>query len=403
MHSPEDVKALLTTIDKKHTIRSRAGRHAISAMVAFAVIGTVACAETMNAGVEDRIPLPDEAGTTAPFVAPPEAGADADVDAMPEVALCIGTECPYPYADCPTTGAGSTSRGTYLCEVNLLTDSSNCGACGNVCPTISGLNAGAVCVDGECQLNCGRSAQAVNPRNCNGLVDDGCEIDIAVDPNNCGTCGNVCPNNPDGTQQVCIDGTCGCPFGQMYCAGPGCVDLNQDSKNCGTCGTACGTAPHASPKNVVWGCTRGTCDFACIPTWDDCDHLPDNGCETSLRTTTDCGACGNTCAAGKVCDGKACIDPCDTLNDAKNCGACGHACPAAPNAASSCNKGYCATTCLMGFADCDGRSDNGCEVDLRVDGRHCGTCGNTCDMGAGQPCIEGRCLTVECDGGPVIQ
>jgi hypothetical protein len=33
----------------------------------------------------------------------------------------------------------------------------------------------------------------------------------------------------------------------------------------------------------------------CQPGWADCDGLLDNGCETSLGTGANCGACGNVC------------------------------------------------------------------------------------------------------------
>ncbi len=47
--------------------------------------------------------------------------------------------------------------------------------------------------------------------------------------------------------------------------------------------------------------------------------------------------------------------------------------------------------------------DDGREVDLRFDPRSCGSCGTTCDIAAGQPCVDSRCLTKACDadGGPV--
>lgn len=58
-----------------------------------------------------------------------DAGADAKVDTH-VAAQCIATECPAPFATC-TNGGLDTS---YTCGTNLLTDRNNCGECGNVCP-----------------------------------------------------------------------------------------------------------------------------------------------------------------------------------------------------------------------------------------------------------------------------
>ena len=41
--------------------------------------------------------------------------------------------------------------------------------------------------------------------NCDGVAGNGCEIDITVDRDNCGACGNVCAAN-----ERCINGACAC-------------------------------------------------------------------------------------------------------------------------------------------------------------------------------------------------
>ena len=35
-------------------------------------------------------------------------------------------------------------------------------------------------------------------------------------------------------------------------------------------------------------------------------------------------------------------------------------------------------SCKKGFADCDGKSNNGCEIDIFKDNNNCGGCGNVC-------------------------
>jgi hypothetical protein len=60
-----------------------------------------------------------------------------------------------------------------------------------------------------------------------------------------------------------------------------------------------------------------------------------------------------------------------------------------PNAASTCAGGTCGYACLAGFADCDGISTNGCELDVRADRANCGACMNAC--GPGLVCAGGVC------------
>jgi hypothetical protein len=69
-------------------------------------------------------------------------------------------------------------------------------------------------------------------------------------------------------------------------------------------------------------------------------------------------------------------------------------CPARANAIATCVLGACGSICAAGFADCDGDSTNGCEVDTRSSDAHCGRCGNACaTMGAmGARCAAGACL-----------
>jgi hypothetical protein len=45
-------------------------------------------------------------------------------------------------------------------------------------------------------------------------------------------------------------------------------------------------------------------------------------------------------------------------------------------------------TCTAGFADCDGKQDNGCEANLTRDKKNCGACGNRCIFGH---CATGIC------------
>ncbi len=64
-----------------------------------------------------------------------------------------------------------------------------------------------------------------------------------------------------------------------------------------------------------------------------------------------------------------------------------------PHASALCGpRGGCriAECTEVGYRDCDGDSDNGCEVDVRSSTVHCGDCGQRC---AGT-CVDGRCELV---------
>jgi hypothetical protein len=136
-----------------------------------------------------------------------------------------------------------------------------------------------------------------------------------------------------------------------------------------------------------------------------------NGATTSTGTTTladlssdpqNCGACGNACASGAACSNGTCGAACpagttlcgascvNTATDVFNCGGCGKAC-AANNATPACASGTCViASCNPGFANCDNSAGNGCEVNLSVDAKNCGACGNAC--GAGGTCASGACI-----------
>jgi len=371
-------------------------------------------------------------GQPAPFVPSNEAGADAPPPGPPvrpptsTAGLCIATDCPPPFASCTVFGALSP----YSCATNTDTDPNNCGGCGKVCPRGSdAFHFQRNCVAGECQPSC-----VAEFSDCNGIPDDGCESNPKTDSKNCGVCGNACPAGV-----ACVEGKCGCPAGQTNCDGV-CIDLRDDDDNCGACGFKCadnqptsggdaGVLPPLGP-NMFYGCHQSQCKTPrCFHDdnvfWVDCNNnLTVDGCEVDLKQPDkdNCGKCGNKCTAAQQCfssseTGMDCqckgnktlcaasgFMPAlcaDLENDPMNCGSCGYTCPTIDDADGICVKGRCSYKCKPGRADCNGNSADGCEVDLSHDPRHCGTCGNTCDVGVGQPCTEGRCATVDCDGGIV--
>ncbi len=73
----------------------------------------------------------------------------------------------------------------------------NCNPCINGLACLGNNDCGSFnCSNGLC---CGNGAA-----NCDGSVFNGCEVTLASDPKNCGTCGHVCPNNTP----VCANSQC---------------------------------------------------------------------------------------------------------------------------------------------------------------------------------------------------
>jgi hypothetical protein len=118
---------------------------------------------------------------------------------------------------------------------------------------------------------------------CNGNKQtDGCEINVASDPNNCGTCGNVC-----GRGMICTNGVCtgGSPP-PVTCQGM------PDGAPCND-GNAC-TANDVCQGGTCVGGPPPNCDDGNMCTADSCS--PQMGC---LHTDVDgLVCCGCTCQGG---------------------------------------------------------------------------------------------------------
>ncbi|MDB4939267.1 MAG: Tryptophan synthase alpha chain [Labilithrix sp.] len=338
-----------------------------------------------------------------PLLAPPESKNPV------ALAVCVSTDCPAPWATCGDAG---------LCKTNTSRDIEHCGACGNACPSMpKSFHATPVCSKSTCTIACDELSA-----DCNHDAADGCEVFTGDDPKNCGGCGNVCKDG-----ELCWKGACGCPSGFTQC-GNDCKNLQSDGLNCGSCGKHCVAppsndpewicGPSVQPDNTGWGCAGGTCKIACEPLFGDCDaNLCSNGCETDLTNDPlHCGSCTRACGANQQCVNGTCLCPSGTTrcgnrcvdlgSDASNCGACGNGCDGAEggdaNGIPTCTKGRCGYLCYAGFADCDHRIDNGCEVEIGTDPLHCGSCTTKCDGERGQPCVEGKCLTKPCGPGPGV-
>ena len=361
----------------------------------------------------------------------PEAGADgaANPDASSEVLYCPTSECAVGFTTC------AASR--FLCDTNLLSDPDNCGACGHACPRATGREH-FLCVEGECTMLCSTGNNSLPFYDCDGLVDNGCEV-VPNNDDHCGGCNIKCDTATDPTQ-ACLSYfdknnqfvfSCGCPSELTFCNFQ-CVDTRFDDKNCGACGNECSPTggPQPTPPNGYYGCENQQCDsFKCNRFYLNCDGEIENGCEVMAVSDDNCGGCGIQCEAGTRClldpDSvpRCMCDPGTSLcvtgrnqsvgfdlgycadfgNDDENCGGCGVECQVGtpwylpfPGGREYCIGGSCQLRCVEGYDDCNHSPTDGCETNTLSDPRNCGGCGIECDLAAGQACAGGRCMVAPC-------
>jgi len=225
------------------------------------------------------------AGTTLPAAAGTQAPGTCTADVSSDAANCGG--CGYA---CPADAlcqqgqcyckAGYTAEGSKCVVAPIATDA------GNGCP--SGMSP---CSDGYC-------------------------YELASSATNCGICGNICPTGMTCSASTCTNvptevttspttattttgvttstttssvgtgltlvGTGVSKFcviqGLTNCGGT-CVNLTTSSENCGACGTKC-TGP-------LLGCCKGTCT-------------------SFVSDESNCGSCGHKCGTGSTCTSGSC-------------------------------------------------------------------------------------------------
>jgi alpha-tubulin suppressor-like RCC1 family protein len=239
-----------------------------------------------------------------------------------ETGSCVVTSCNEGFTDCnhqPNDG----------CEAELASDPLNCGTCGNLCGSTN--TASSVCSEGSCVLTC-----ATGYDDCDEKANNGCEGDLLNDVKNCNECDAACVTH-DNSTPVCDNGGCklSCDTNYDDCDkiyDTGCeVNLKSDANNCNKCGTVCATYDHSTPV-----CNNGGCDFSCATNYDDCNHQSSDGCEAYLPTdTANCGQCGVNCAS---------------LSNVLT---------------AACPSGACSiTSCILGYKNCNFRTQDGCEHDL---------------------------------------
>lgn len=147
------------------------------------------------------------------------------------------------------------------------------------------LTTNTACGNGTNSVNCGERSDE-----CAGTC-----VDLQVNPDNCGACGNACLAG-----EACSGGACvaSCPEGTSECD-RACVYTDIDPDHCGSCGEVCDRY-----DNAYSVCASGTCLTAgCMDGFADCNSdLEADGCETDVATSnSSCGQCGRTCAATEIC------------------------------------------------------------------------------------------------------
>jgi hypothetical protein len=315
---------------------------------------------------------------------------------------CINAEC----------GEGSGCKegfddcdGKPGCEANLRNDRRNCGSCFVDCGD-------KYCSGGTCsKINCSNPLTA----DCDDDETNGCET-LLTGAGDCGTCRNEC-SDFHGTP-ACLDRKCAitCDPNFKDCdqnAATGCeADILNDDANCGGCGIACANA------NGRTKCVEGVCVPSCNPGFEDCDGIPENGCEAEVLSDVDnCGACGKSCVvphATAACEQGLCKNQCEDnfedcnggddgcetdLTSPESCGACGVVCNANGGTAT-CEAGVCGITCKPGYADCVNGLDDGCETNITSNVNNCGGCGAEFACKAppqgSAACVGSTCMVTNC-------
>lgn len=334
-----------------------------------------ACGFTCIAGFEDCDGDPEN-GCETPIETAEHCGS-CDVRCAEPTPLCRSSSGT---TGCVSGCSATTTRCGMAC-VDTTTDTSNCGACGRVCP--APLGGRSTCVSGSCARTC-----PTGQHECDGR----CTPDVSTSScgARCAPCATV--TNASAT---CAAGACGFVCDDPYedcdsSATNGCeVNLNTSVTSCGRCGTAC-----TAPTNATPVCTGGRCGTVCRAGFGDCDANPSNGCETVVPSfIIGCGACGSMgCDDGNPCTDDDCV-PATGCRHTPNTATCddGNAC----TTGDVCGDGRCQPGMARNCNDDNACTDDTC--DMRT-----GACGHENRTGScddGDPCTtDDICTDGACAG-----
>jgi hypothetical protein len=206
------------------TRRGREVKRILSAVrfsLAITAVGAVvACTLMVDAGaLEEGCPAGEKTCETAPGefqcvgLDNPLFGCDsllcapcnlwkAHVRCSSNTGKCIKAGCIGDWEDCIPDVETATS--TLGCETDLRSTAAHCGSCNNNCQELAKAPGVANVAEAGCSNKlCAVAACVRGFYDCDNRFNNGCEVNINEDANNCGSCGNVCPAGQD-----CVNGTC---------------------------------------------------------------------------------------------------------------------------------------------------------------------------------------------------
>ena len=338
--------------------------------------------------------------------------------------VCKAGKCQY---TCNTgfvnVGGGATAD-TIKC-IDPRNDYNHCGKLDANTYEDCSKNPGTKCVDGVCTLNCPTGQQdcgthclnftELNIDKCNngtlvclkdfenvdGKVENGCEVNLKTDSNNCGIKGKKCENG------YCNNGTCqttNCPQNELPCGENGaCENVVNNVNHCGYCGNTCsGTTSVCSNRKCVECVDDGQCSGdkkRCNNLSGICQEcLISDHCEiqNSLYVSCEVGSCNLiACKSGfhKSEDGKSCAE-----DSPKACGSTISDCTEIANSNEvACNAGNCEVKTCSG--------DNHVSADkkscVQNSKEACGSATNDCTTIANSnevACNAGNCEVKSCTG-----
>jgi len=343
-------------------------------------------------------------GGPSPLVTATTGQAQPGADQTPDsTGGAPATAAPVTITSAPTASSLSCTEGQTTCSghcVILSSDTGNCGACGNTCPS------GQACISGRCSA--GATGCAEGQTTCSGNC-----VNTASDPGNCGGCGHSC-----GSGQNCISGQCAspaqaCASGLTNCNGQ-CVDTRSDINNCGQCnsqcmGTIAGVTTGMVCRDSQCACPVGQANCGQTVYINGMGTQSVNKCTDTSKDSANCGSCGTKCTALQFCSGGICkantistigiqsqvtyFVNIDTQSDPNNCGSLGHACAAG----QTCSGGTCHSPSPPGI--CTGKMCSGVCTNIKTDPKNCGNCGQTCSCGCSNGVCCGKVLAIVPGGG----
>ena len=338
--------------------------------------------------------------------------------------VCKAGKCQY---TCNTgfvnVGGGATAD-TIKC-IDPRNDYNHCGKLDANTYEDCSKKPGTKCVDGVCTFNCPTGQQVcgthclnfteLNIDKCNngtlvclkdfenvdGKVENGCEVNLKTDSNNCGIKGKKCENG------YCNNGTCqttNCPQNELPCGENGaCENVVNNVNHCGYCGNTCsGTTSVCSNRKCVECVDDGQCSGdkkRCNNLSGICQEcLISDHCEiqNSLYVSCEVGSCNLiACKSGfhKSEDGKSCAE-----DSPKACGSTISDCTEIANSNEvACNAGNCEVKTCSG--------DNHVSADkkscVQNSKEACGSATNDCTTIANSnevACNAGNCEVKSCTG-----